>query len=147
MSEMYIVWEDKYKVGYKRIDDQHLELIEIINDLHDCMDNRYSKDEVLRAQFKKALIKTVDYVAYHFSCEEKIMHAIKYDKILEHSSYHREFIQTIYNYVQSYENGSLEAINNLVQYLKDWFLNHILVTDKKFIKEVKEALEKLSKEE
>ncbi|OEJ13952.1 hemerythrin [Brachyspira hampsonii] len=146
MKEKYIVWEDKYKVGYKRIDDQHLELIEIINDLHDCMDNKDSKDESLKSQFKKALIKTVDYVAYHFSCEEKIMHAIKYNKIIEHSSYHREFAQTIFNYVKSYENGSLDAINNLVQYLKDWFLNHILVTDKKFIKEVKEALEKLSKE-
>ena len=135
MSEKYIVWEDKYKVGYKRIDDQHLELIEIINDLHDCMDNKDSEDE------------TVDYVAFHFSCEEKIMHVIKYDKLIEHSSYHKEFTNTIYNYVKSYENGSLDAINNLVQYLKDWFLNHILVTDKKFIKEVKEALEKLSKEE
>ncbi len=142
MSEKYIVWEDKYKVGYKRIDDQHLELIEIINDLHDCMDNRNSKDE-----FKKALRKTVEYVAYHFSYEEKIMHVIKYNKILEHSSYHREFTQTIYNYVKSYENGSLDAINNLVQYLKDWFLNHILVTDKKFIREVKEALKKLSEQE
>ncbi|MBW5390349.1 bacteriohemerythrin [Brachyspira hampsonii] len=146
MKTKYIVWEDKYKVGYKRIDDQHLELIEIINDLHDCMDNRNSKDEVLKEEFKRALRKTVDYVAYHFSCEEKIMHAIKYNKIIEHSSYHREFTQTIYNYVISYESGSLDAINNLVQYLKDWFLNHILVTDKKFIKEVKETLEKLSKE-
>ena len=53
-------------------------------------------------------------------------------------------MQTIYDYVQSYENGTLDAINNLVQYLKDWFLNHTLVTDKKFIKEVKEALERLS---
>lgn len=144
MSKRYIIWEDKYKTGYKRIDDQHLELIEIINDLYDCMDNKDSEDEKLKEEFKKVLKRTVDYVAYHFSYEEKIMHAIKYDKIIGHSSYHREFVQTIYDYVQSYENGTLDAINNLVQYLKDWFLNHILVTDKKFIKEVKEALERLS---
>ncbi|WP_300366535.1 bacteriohemerythrin [Brachyspira sp.] len=147
MSKKYIVWEDKYKVGYKRIDDQHLKLIEIINDLYDCMNNKDSKDEALKNEFKKALRKTVDYVSYHFSCEEKIMHAIKYNKIIEHSSYHREFTQTIYNYVKSYENGSLEAINNLIQYLKDWFLNHILVTDKTFVKEVKEALQRISEEE
>lgn len=144
MSKRYIIWEDKYKTGYKRIDDQHLELIEIINDLYDCMDNKDSEDEKLKEEFKKVLKRTVDYVAYHFSYEEKIMHAIKYDKIIGHSSYHREFVQTIYDYVQSYENGTLDAINDLVQYLKDWFLNHILVTDKKFIKEVKEALERLS---
>lgn len=146
MKNKYIVWDDKYKVGYKRIDDQHLELIEIINDLYACMENRDSEDEKLKKAFKKALKKTVDYVAYHFSYEEKIMHAIKYDKLLDHSSYHKEFTQTIYNYVMSYENGSLKAIDDLVRYLKEWFLNHILVTDKKFIAEVKETLKKLSNE-
>ncbi|MEI0478308.1 bacteriohemerythrin [Brachyspira pulli] len=146
MKDKYIIWEDKYKVGYKRIDDQHLELIEIINDLYACMENRDSEDENLKEAFKDALKKTVDYVAYHFSYEEKIMHAIKYSKLLEHSSYHKEFTQTIYKYVMSYENGSLKAIDDLVKYLKDWFLNHILVTDKKFIAEVKETLQKLTNE-
>lgn len=147
MKKKYIIWEDKYKVGYKRIDDQHLKLIEIINDLHNCTDNQNSEDEYLIEEFKKALRKTVDYVAYHFSCEEKIMRAIKYDKIMDHSSYHREFTQTIYDYVMSYENGSLTAINDLVKYLKDWFLNHILVTDKKFVAEIKEKLQKLYEED
>ncbi|WP_300759046.1 bacteriohemerythrin [uncultured Brachyspira sp.] len=146
MSDRYIVWEDKYKTGYKRIDDQHQELIEIINDLYDCMENRDSEDEKLKKALKNALKKTVDYVSYHFLCEEKIMNAIKYDKIIPHSSYHREFTNTIYKYVQSYEDGSLKAIDDLVKYLKDWFLNHILVTDKKFVAEVKEALKKLSQQ-
>lgn len=147
MSDRYIIWEDKYKVGYKRIDDQHLELIEIINDLYDCMDNKDSEDQNLKEAFKDALVKTVNYVDYHFSCEEKIMQAIKYDKILPHSSYHREFTKKIYDYVQEYKNGSLEAIDDLLKYLKSWFLNHILVTDKKFVAEVKETLKKLSEED
>ena len=146
MSDRYIVWEDKYKTGYKRIDDQHKELIEIINDLYDCMENKDSEDGELKEVFKNALKKTVDYVSYHFSCEEKIMNAIQYDKIIQHSSYHREFTNTIYKYVQSYEDGSLKDIDDLVKYLKDWFLNHILVTDKKFVAEVKEALKKLSQQ-
>ena len=146
MSDRYIVWEDKYKTGYKRIDDQHKELIEIINDLYDCMENKDSEDGELKEVFKNALKKTVDYVSYHFSCEEKIMNAIQYDKIIQHSSYHREFTNTIYKYVQSYEDGSLKAIDDLVKYLKDWFLNNILVTDKKFVAEVKEALKKLSQQ-
>ena len=100
----------------------------------------------MKKVFKNALKKTVDYVSYHFSCEEKIMNAIQYDKIIQHSSYHREFTNTIYKYVQSYEDGSLKAIDDLVKYLKDWFLNHILVTDKKFVAEVKEALKKLSQQ-
>ena len=146
MKDKYIVWEDKYKVGYKRIDDQHMELIEIINDLYDCMDNKDSKNESLKEAFRDVLSKTVDYVAFHFSYEEKIMKAIKYNKIIQHSSYHREFTNTIYNYVQSYKDGSLDAIDDLVKYLKEWFLNHILVTDKQFVSEVRETLKKLSNE-
>ena len=33
LKTKYIVWEDKYKTGYKIIDEQHIELIKIINNL------------------------------------------------------------------------------------------------------------------
>ena len=35
--DKWIVWDKKFEVGYKRIDDQHRELINIINDLHACV--------------------------------------------------------------------------------------------------------------
>ncbi|MEI0564155.1 bacteriohemerythrin [Brachyspira pulli] len=142
----WIKWDDKYKIGYKRIDDQHKELVNIINDLYDCIDYSDSEDDKLKESFKNVLKKTVDYVAYHFTYEEKIMHAIQYRKLLEHSSSHREFTQTIYNYVLSYENGSIDAIHNLVKYLKEWLLNHVLVADKEFVMEVIEVLKTLSEQ-
>lgn len=142
----WIKWDDKYKIGYKRIDDQHKELVNIINDLYDCIDYSDSEDDKLKEAFKNVLKKTVDYVTYHFTYEEKIMHAIQYRKLLEHSSSHREFTQTIYNYVLSYENGSLDAIHNLVKYLKEWLLNHVLVADKEFVMEVIETLKELSQQ-
>lgn len=142
----WIKWDDKYKIGYKRIDDQHKELVNIINDLYDCIDYSDSEDDKLKEAFKNVLKKTVDYVTYHFTYEEKIMHAIQYRKLLEHSSSHREFTQTIYNYVLSYENGSLDAIHNLVKYLKEWLLNHVLVADKEFVMEVIGVLKTLSEQ-
>ena len=147
LKTKYIVWEDKYKTGYKRIDEQHIELIKIINNLYNCLEHKSDGEIYIQNAFKDALKKTVDYVAYHFSYEEKIMHAIKYDRILEHSSYHRDFTQNIFEYVKSYENGSLDDINNLIVYLKNWLLNHILVMDKEFVREVKDKLKKISDEE
>ena len=143
MSNRYIKWEDKYNTGYKRIDDQHIELIEIANDLYDYLEHKDSKDEELKNAFKNALKKTVDYIDYHLHYEEKIMHAIKYDKLLDHSKYHREFTNEIYNYVKLYENGSSDSINSLLKYLKEWFLNHILKTDKEFVREMKNILKNL----
>lgn len=143
MSNKYIVWEDKYKTGYKKIDDQHMELIEIANDLYDSLDNKDSENDELREAFKKALKKTVDYIDYHFHYEEKIMHAIKYDRILDHASHHRDFTHKIYDYVKLYENGSADSINSLLKYLREWFLNHISKTDKEFVNEMKDILQKL----
>ena len=114
--------------------------------MYDCIDYSDSEDDKLKEAFKNVLKKTVDYVAYHFTYEEKIMHAIKYKKLLDHSSSHREFTQTIYNYVLSYKSGSLDAIHNLVKYLKDWLLNHVLVADKEFVMEVIEVLKSLSEQ-
>ena len=65
MSNRYIKWEDKYNTGYKRIDDQHVELIEIANDLYDYLEHKDSKDDELKNAFKNALKKTVDYIDYH----------------------------------------------------------------------------------
>ncbi|WP_028329033.1 bacteriohemerythrin [Brachyspira alvinipulli] len=143
MNNRYIIWEDKYKTGYKKIDDQHKELLEIANNLYDCLENKDSENDELRDAFKKALRNTVDYIDYHLHYEEKIMHAIKYNKILEHASYHREFTQKIYDYVKLYENGSTDSINSLLKYLKEWFLNHILKTDKEFVKEMIDILQKM----
>ena len=144
MSDKYIVWEDKYKVGYKRIDDQHLELIEIINDLHDCMDNRDSENEELKAEFKKALRKTVDYVAFHFSYEEKIMSAIDYSIAKDHITKHRGFSVKVVDEVNMYENGNSIVIEDFIKFLRDWLINHIMVDDKKFVEELKIKLSKMS---
>lgn len=143
-KEDLIKWDDNYKIGYKRIDDQHKELVNIINDLYHSTEFENPENQKLNEAFRDALKKTVDYISFHFSYEEKIMMAINYNKLLEHSSSHKTFTQTIFDYVQSYESGSLDAINKLLKYLKEWLINHVLVSDKEFVDELVNTLRKIS---
>lgn len=137
IEKNFIIWEDKYNTGYKGIDEQHIELIGIINDFYNCVENSNSNKEDIKNVFKR----TIDYIIYHFSYEEQLMHSINYNKILDHLSYHKEFTQTISEYINNYENNSLDDIDDVIHYLKNWLLNHILVMDKKFIEDEKDKLE------
>lgn len=143
-QEKLIEWEKNYKIGYKRLDEQHYELVRIVNELYYYTNFKDSEDPKLKESFKEALRKTVDYLAFHFSYEERIMLAIKYNKLLEHSSEHKKFAQTIFDCVKSYEVGSLDAIDNLLEYLKEWLMKHVIVSDRQFVEEVKETLQKIS---
>lgn len=143
MGEMqdWILWKSEFETGYKPVDEQHKELVKILNDLYRSSLDRESD---IKESFKEAIKKTIDYASYHFAYEEKIMRAVKYEKAMSHMAKHRIFSQEILKQVSLYEQGSRFVANQFVRFLRDWLLNHIAVEDKEFIKTVKEILKKMS---
>lgn len=146
MENKWIIWSEKFEVGYKRIDDQHRELINIINDLHEAESGDLSIPEV-KDKFKIILKRTVDYATYHFATEEKIMKAVHYKSFKEHISKHREFSSKVLEEVIKYTNGENVDMEDFIVYLRDWLFSHILGDDKAFVDELKLILEKMKEEE
>lgn len=146
MEDKWIIWSEKFEVGYKRVDDQHRELINIINDLHAAESGDLSIPEV-KDRFKIILKRTVDYATYHFATEEKIMKAVHYKSFKEHISKHREFSSKVLEEVIKYMNGEKVDMEDFIVYLRDWLFSHILGDDKHFIDELKIILENMKKEE
>ena len=146
MENKWIIWSEKFEVGYKRVDDQHRELINIINDLHAAESGDLSIPEV-KDRFKIILKRTVDYATYHFATEEKIMKAVHYKSFKEHISKHREFSSKVLEEVIKYMNGEKVDMEDFIVYLRDWLFSHILGDDKHFIDELKIILENMKKEE
>ena len=146
MEDKWIIWNEKFEVGYKRVDDQHRELINIINDLHAAESGDLSIPEV-KDRFKIILKRTVDYATYHFATEEKIMKAVHYKSFKEHISKHREFSSKVLEEVIKYMNGEKVDMEDFIVYLRDWLFSHILGDDKHFIDELKIILENMKKEE
>lgn len=135
--KIYIEWNDRYNTGHKLIDEQHRTLVNIINELYTAaIDESINKTEVFKMTIKNA----VNYTAYHFSQEEKIMEAVQYSKIEEHKKIHKYFLTQILEHVRLYEEGTPLTINKFIRFLKDWLLEHIAVTDVAMVREIAKML-------
>ncbi|MEI0531495.1 bacteriohemerythrin [Brachyspira pilosicoli] len=142
-----IKWENRFNTGYKRVDDQHKELVNILNKLNLLVINKDITREDVSEELNNIIKDMVDYVAYHFSTEEAIMKAIDYSGFKSHVVKHRNFTNKVLEEVNNYKNGKQIDIKGLIVFLRDWLFNHIVVEDKVFINEVKSTLEKMAREE
>ena len=123
-----IDWDERYTIGIPHIDSQHLQLLDIINDLHKaCCES----DSKALEQFRQAVRDTVTYVKTHFSSEEQIMEKFSYPDMSEHKKIHSEFAQEILGVAVSFEEGKKLVPNNFVRFLKDYVLSHIAIVDAK----------------
>jgi hemerythrin len=129
MPVKFVEWDNKYNVGIKIVDDQHMRLIEITNELFEaCTQDKFEMDKRFRETMKKA----VDYVLVHFKDEESLMEKASYPKIKVHKSEHEEFIRKVLEAVKNYETGKQFVPNTFVRFLRDWLWDHIAISDREF---------------
>lgn len=130
-EDKFIDWDNKYNTGHSKIDEEHKELINILNDLYrDIVINKIGEEHTV---FKNTIKRLKDYVIYHFSNEEAIMAKYEYAGIEEHKAWHREFVNMILEVVELYNKEPRLVANRLVRQLRDWFLEHIAVRDKDMV--------------
>ncbi|MDR0399698.1 MAG: bacteriohemerythrin [Treponema sp.] len=123
-----VEWRDSYSVGIRLVDDQHKELINICNRLHEASAMGWEKSQ---AAFMSAIRAAVDYVDYHFGTEEKIMERINYPEYAAHKKEHADFVKEVLRQVQDFQAGRKVSADDFVLFLKEWVLAHIAVCDKK----------------
>ena len=121
------VWEDKYKVGVKEFDEQHKKLIELINKLYDAMKQGHGKDVL-----KSILNDLFEYTKYHFETEEKYFSDYKYPDKNEHVKVHNELRNKVIDLRNKLDNGTTVISSELMKFLKEWLVNHIMDSDKKY---------------
>jgi len=119
-----IKWRDSYSVGVDEIDKQHIQLVDIINELNEAvMDCR--SEEVLDSVF----VKLHEYAIYHFSTEEEYMRMLNYPHLIQHMQIHDEFRAAIAEFSRKFTENKSFASMQLVMYLRDWFVNHVCFSD------------------
>ena len=129
MNEKNVVqWQNSYSVGVKPIDEQHMELIKLTNDLfNSCMSGHNNT----KSAFLDSIHKAVDYTGYHFGTEEKMMKRINYPDYANHKREHTDFVREVYIKIDEFKSGKMLAPLQFVYFLRDWVLHHIAVCDKK----------------
>ena len=120
------VWEDKYSVGVKLMDDHHKRLFDLFNQLHDALGSRKSAD--VMGRITKDLL---DYTIYHFGEEQKMLERIGYTSLAHHKSLHAKFIAEVQKYSDMVDEGqAIYAATKLFNTSMKWLLEHIMTIDK-----------------
>ena len=122
-----ITWNSTYSVNVKEIDLQHQKLIALINQLHDGMKAGKGK-EITR----KILSDLADYTKFHFGYEEKLFDQTKYPDTMVQKRQHSDLVKQVVNYISKFQKGEAILTMELMNFLKDWLMNHIVATDKKY---------------
>lgn len=120
---MLINWDDSLDVGYEIINVQHKKLIDLINQLHSAMLS--GKSHEIMASILNEL---KNYTVRHFKTEEDMFEKSHYSEIGNHKTEHQLFVIKIEKFIEDFKNGAAVSID-LMNFLKDWLINHIKKTD------------------
>jgi len=122
-----IEWNNMYSVNVAEIDQQHQKLVELLNLLHDSI-KAGKKDEILGQIYNEL----VAYAVTHFNAEEALMKKANYPDLEEHQEVHKSLIGRVQILQKAYFDGSPTALNDTLEFLRNWLLKHIAGTDKKY---------------
>lgn len=122
-----VKWTDKFSVGIKEIDNQHRGLVIIINELFTYMSDGKAKDKL-----NEVFDHLTDYTRKHFSTEELMLYKYAYPDIDQHKSEHKKFIEKLENLKSDFSNNKITVSLEVLNFLKDWLINHIQKSDKKY---------------
>lgn len=125
---MKLQWEDKYSVGVKMIDDQHKQMFETINKLIDVLAVVPTKQQI-----DEIVADLVRYKKFHFETEEKYFDEFNYENREEHKLKHKEFNSKLDELVTKNGDDSITMAFELVDFLEDWLLNHLMTEDQKYV--------------
>ncbi len=126
-----LFWDKKYETGIDVIDFQHRILLERTNDLIDLVNKNEAQDNMF-----PILIFLEDYTLYHFDTEEQFFDSFDYINKEKHLQEHREFIKKIIEFKEQYAKGTVKIDKDLLDYLLNWLISHILGTDMSFAKDL-----------
>ena len=120
-------WKEEYSVGVKRFDDQHKQLIAMLNELYDAMKGGKAGDVV-----KPILIKLVQYTKTHFAAEEQVMKMNGYPDYEAHKKEHDELAKQAASLLEQEQQGKAALSIQISNFLKQWLMDHIMGKDKKY---------------
>ncbi|MDX1593177.1 MAG: bacteriohemerythrin [Gammaproteobacteria bacterium] len=122
-----IEWNETYLTGIEEIDLQHRYFSRLINRI----ETRLGKGGV-GAATAPLLMELVHYARFHFLSEENLMAEGGFPGLAHHKQLHAELIERLNNEIHLLE-GELVGPGHITAMLSDWFRDHTLVEDRKYV--------------
>ncbi len=120
-------WEQYFETGISDVDEQHHELVNIINKFGDLL----AQDSILYTDVEMIFKKLADYTVYHFEDEEAGMIDAGLDNrhLKQHKLEHKQFLEEVTTLYSHISPQNLGTSRHLLEYLINWLAFHILGLD------------------
>jgi diguanylate cyclase (GGDEF)-like protein/hemerythrin-like metal-binding protein len=112
-----LAWSAAHAIGIKEIDDQHMHMAELIDQLSTALKDNCDSDTILAG-----LSELVQFAAFHFATEERLMEQHQIEDLVPHREEHRRLLHDIGNLNVDEDVASISLI---LRYLQEWLLRHV----------------------
>jgi len=128
----FFLWKDSFNIGNGEIDRQHRSFLEMLNEYYDSGSGA-TRDNI----DDRLIVRIKEYAAMHFRFEEQLMREAGYTETEHQQKQHRYFESLVSDIESIHRKGRSDDLKRILLLLKDWFLQHILEEDRKFVPHIK----------
>ncbi len=127
-----MTWDQNFETGIASIDGQHRKLFDMINDLHDAMQQKRSKEAI-----GQILGRLIDYTGSHFGHEEQAFRSTGYPEEGNHKQEHARLVEQVLALQAKFNSGEAVLTQSVIDFLQDWLIKHIKGTDMRYAPHLK----------
>jgi methyl-accepting chemotaxis protein/hemerythrin len=120
-------WDSSFATNISQFDQQHRKLFDMVNELHDAMQQKRSKEAI-----GSILGRLIEYTASHFGAEEEAFRKSGYPEEARHKQQHAELVGQVLELQRKFNAGETLLTQSVIEFLQDWLINHIKGVDKKY---------------
>jgi len=128
-----MTWNGALATGHPEIDEQHRKLIDLANRLNEAMQRGEARSEI-----GAVLEDLIKYTTFHFQFEENLMKKAGYPELFQHQREHKKLVNDVLARKARFDSGAALS-SELLSFLRDWLVNHIMKTDKALARGLKQA--------
>ncbi|MFH1279664.1 MAG: bacteriohemerythrin [Candidatus Eisenbacteria bacterium] len=121
-------WSESCSLGIAEIDEQHRQIFRMINRLID------EKEATVRSEtIGDLLTEMTAYAQKHLRYEESLLEELGYPDLEPHKRHHRAYRKKTVEFCTATTLGVESVPEALLEYLRAWWLHHILQDDRAYV--------------
>ena len=123
----FVNWSPNLSVGIDFMDADHQQSITLLTELQDLV----ASDQPRTAAIEK-LDELIEFSEQHFRLEERLMKENNYREFAQHQAIHKKLLQQTAELRERLASGATDIGPEVMDFLKEWLMRHILESDKHF---------------
>jgi methyl-accepting chemotaxis protein/hemerythrin len=122
-----LMWDASFATGVGTFDNEHKVLFRMVNDLHDAMQQKRSREAI-----GEILDGLAEYTVNHFTGEERAFSRTGYPEEALHRELHRKLVDQVVELQGRFRAGETILSQDVITFLQNWLINHIKGADRKY---------------